>query len=73
MICEHHVTFQHSIMVLQEKDLHAKEEALKKRDIALQDSLLRFSKFLQVWYSLPEAMLWNTAEHTCSPESYTSL
>ena len=36
-------------MCSQEKELHAKEEALKHRDIALQDSLLRFSKFLQVW------------------------
>ena len=41
--------FHHMNGCLQEKELHAKEEALQKRDVALQESLLRFSKFLQVY------------------------
>ena len=34
-------------MVLQEAQFRAREDTLKRRDIELQDSLIRFSKFLQ--------------------------
>ena len=34
-------------MVLQEAQFRGREDTLKRRDIELQDSLIRFSKFLQ--------------------------
>ena len=34
-------------MALQEAQFRGREDALKRRDIELQDSLIRFSKFLQ--------------------------
>lgn len=34
-------------LVLQEAAFRQREEALKRRDLELQDSLLRFTKFLQ--------------------------
>ena len=44
---------------MQEEVFKRREDGLKKKDLELQESLIRFSKFLQVsvWRSLPQSTM----------------
>ncbi len=65
---------QQQSTVVQEEVFKRREDGLKKKDLELQESLIRFSKFLQVgvWRSLPQStrraacvLFMGTADAAC--------